>query len=115
MVKQLLHEWKKKTGGYIKKDKKGLYEDDYYLIFPDDPARNTHIHLVINNFQSKFVNSNSNPPFQLIPTTTIGYVVKKDTKHLQPIKIDETDSPDKICLHMIKLYENFDMNYYNSK
>ncbi len=114
MIKQILNEWKEKTGGYIKRDKKGLYEDDYYLIFPNDPDRNTHVHLATNNFHAKFGNFNY-PTFEFIPTATIGYVIKKNNRHLQPVKIEEKDSPDKICLHIIKLYENFDINYYNSK
>jgi hypothetical protein len=107
LITQILHNWKEKFGGYIQKDKRGLYEGDYYLNFSEIKDNKTHVHLITHNF--------TYPSFELIPSTRIGYVVKKDTKHLEPVKINETDNPEKICLDMIKLYENFDMNYYNSK
>jgi hypothetical protein len=112
MIKQILHHWKEKIGGYIKRDKQYLYKDDYYLNFSNTEDNNTHVHLVKNNFYTKNINSNSNIFFQLIPNTNIGYVVQKNNKYLEPVKIYETDSPDKICLQMINLYENFDRNYY---
>ena len=116
MVKQILQYWREKTGGYIKRDKRGLYSGDYYLNFSQIKDNTTHIHLSKNIFYSKYEDfSFSNILFELIPTATISYVIQKNNRHLYPMKIDETDSPDKICLHMIKLYENFDMNYYNSK
>jgi len=114
MIKQILHHWKEKIGGYVEKDKKGLYEGDYYLSFSEIKDDKKHIHLLTHNFETK-IGDFTYPSFELIPSTTIGYVVKKDTKHLQPIKIDETENPEKICLDIINLYENFDMNYYNSK
>ena len=116
MIKQILHHWKEKIGGYIKRDKRGLYAGDYYLNFTKTLDNTTHIHLSKNIFYSKYGDfSFSNILFELIPTATLGYVIQKNNRHLYPMKIDEKDSPDKICLHLIKLYENFDMNYYNSK
>jgi len=114
MIKQILHHWKEKIGGYIKRDKRGLYKNDYFLNFSKTEDNERHVHLATNNFYSNFEDLKYQS-FNLIPTATIGYVVKKDEKHLEPVKIDENDSPEKICLDMIKLYENFDMNYYNSK
>jgi hypothetical protein len=105
LITKILQYWREKTGGCIKKDKNNLYEGDYYLNFSEIKDDKNHVHLITHNF--------TYPSFELIPTTTIGYVIKKDTKHLYPMKIDETDSPDKICLDMINLYKNFDTNYYN--
>jgi hypothetical protein len=112
IVKKILYYWKEKMDGYISIDKRGLYKDDYYLSFTKTKDSENHVHLITNNFY--YSNTSPNTSFELIPTVTLGYIIKKNNTHLEAVKIEETDDPYKIYLDMVKLYENFDMNYYNS-
>jgi len=110
LVKQLLHEWTIKTNGYVKEVKLGVYTDDYFLSFSDSHDRKNHIHLITHKFYSnldEFISIFFTPQFEIVPTFTIGYVIKKNNKHSLPIKINQQKDTPIICYHMIKTYETF--------
>ena len=81
LLNKILKQWKTQTNNaYIQKVTMGVYTDDYILSFSEIPNQKTHVHLVTNQFYSnfnEFISLCFKPQFELIPTTTIGYIIKK--------------------------------------
>lgn len=113
LLNKILQQWKKQTNNAdIQKVTMGVYTDDYILSFSEIRDQKTHIHLITNQFYSnfnEFISLFFKPQFELIPTTTIGYVIKKNSKHLMPIKINQQNDPYIIVQNMIEMYETIDM------
>ena len=113
LLNKILKQWKIQTNNaYIQKVRKGVYTDDYFLSFSEIPNQKTHIHLITNQFYTnfnEFISLFFKPQFELIPTTTIGYVIKKNSKYLTPIQINQQNDAYIIVKHMIKTYETIDM------
>ena len=111
IINKILYEWNNKTnGGFIKKAKNN-YADDYYLSFSKYEDNQNHIHLITNRYYydyDSFINVFFTSSFELMPTITIGYVLKKDNKNSLPIKINDKDTPKNICKKMIEHYHNFE-------
>jgi len=114
LVEQILYQWKKQTNGNIQKATEGVYTDDYFLSFNEKHDNKTHIHLITNKFYAnfdEFITLFFRPNCEIIPTVTIGYVIKKNNRYLQPIKINQYNDAQTICYHMIKSFEQLDLQY----
>jgi hypothetical protein len=112
LIQQIIKTWKEKTNGNVEKVYLGVYTNDYLLSFSTNHDRKNHIHLVTNNFYSnynEFISFFFKPRFEIIPATTIGYIIKKNNKYLPPIKINKNADPQHICYHMIKSYQVLDL------
>ena len=113
LLNKILKQWKTQTNNaYIQKVTMGVYTDDYILSFSEIHDQKTHIHLITNQFYSnfnEFISLFFKPQFELIPTTTIGYIIKKNSKYLTPIQINQQNDPYNIVQNMIKTYETIDM------
>ena len=112
LVNEILNQWTKQTNGSYNKQTRGVHTDDYFLYFSKDKDYKTHIHLVTNNFYSNFYDFLSiffNPRFEIIPTTQLGYIIKKNNEYLPPVKINQTKESYDICKDMIEMYKNINM------
>jgi hypothetical protein len=112
LIQQILNEWKRQTGGSFKKSMMGVFTDDYFLYFPELDDQKNHIHLVTNRFffnNSEFFSSLFHPRMEVIPTTHIGYIIKKNNSHFPPSKISPLHTPHEICYNMIRIFKTEDV------
>ena len=112
MINKIIDNWKERTGGNVEHAYSGIYTEDYFLFFSDNHDKRNHIHLITNNFYSnydEFINKFFNPNFEVIPTVTIGYMIKKNNKYLPPMRINLNNDPQAICYNMIKSYKELNV------
>jgi hypothetical protein len=100
-IKEILKQWKKQTGGCYEKDKKNIYEGDYYLSLNKTCDFYNHIHLVLKHFSN-----DKNLKNNLL------YVFKKMDKnnkvmHSPEIKINVLSDPKIVVRNMIINYKDF--------
>ena len=108
LIKNILAEWKKQTNGNIQKVKLGVYTDDYFLSFTKNNDVENHIHLITNKYYSDykdFLRLFFYQQFEMIPSITIGYIIKKKNNYLNPMKINQNKDAREICYHMRESYE----------
>ena len=108
LVESILVEWKKQTNGNIQKVKLGVYTDDYFLSFTKNHDTENHIHLITNKYYSDykdFLRLFFYQQFEIVPTVTIGYIIKKNNNYLNPMKINQNKDAREICYHMRESYE----------
>jgi hypothetical protein len=113
LINTILKQWKIQTNnGKIEKLNYGVYTNDYLLFFSETDNPKTHVHLVTNKFYSnfnEFISLFFKPQFEIIPTVTIGYIIKKNNKYLSPIQLNQEKDPDHIVKHIIATYKAIDM------
>jgi hypothetical protein len=112
LIQQIIEDWKKRTGGIVENAYSGIYTDDYFLFFSNNHDKKNHIHLITNHFYSnyeQFIQLFFKPTFQIIPTVTIGYVIKKNDSYLPPMKINLNNDAQAICYYMIKSFKKLEM------
>jgi len=110
LINEILYEWIKQTKGSFKKQTEGVYTDDYFLSFTKEPDQETHVHLITDKFYSnfkEFFTTYFYPNFEIIPTVTVGYVVKKNNTHLTPVRINQQNDAQMICKNIIEMYKNY--------
>jgi len=112
LIQQIIENWKERTGGIVENAYSGIYTDDYFLFFSNNHDKKNHIHLITNHFYSnyeQFIQLFFKPNFQIIPTITIGYVIKKNDSYLPPMKINLNNDAQAICYYMIKSFKKLEM------
>jgi hypothetical protein len=112
LIQQIIENWKERTGGIVENAYSGIYTDDYFLFFSNNHDKKNHIHLITNHFYSnyeQFIQLFFKPNFQIIPTVTIGYVIKKNDSYLPPMKINLNNDAQAICYYMIKSFKKLEM------
>jgi hypothetical protein len=113
LIQQIIQNWKERTnGGIVENAHSGIYTDDYFLFFSDNHDKKNHIHLITNSFYSnyeEFINYFFKPTFEIIPTVTIGYMIKKNNNYLPPMRINLNNDPQAICYNMIKSFKKLDI------
>ena len=112
LIQQIIQNWKERTGGIVENAHSGIYTDDYFLFFSNTHDKKNHIHLITNHFYSnyeQFIQLFFKPTFEIIPIVTIGYMIKKNNKYLQPMKINLNNDPQAICYNMIKSFKKLEM------
>lgn len=112
LIQQIIENWKERTGGIVENAYSGIYTEDYFLFFSNNHDTKNHIHLITNHFYSnydQFIQLFFKPTFEVIPTVTIGYIIKKNDRYLPPMRINLKNDPQAICYNIIKAYKELDM------